>query len=145
MPNHKLKASCHCGRIRLDLELSRPPESYSPRACDCDFCRKHGAAYLSDAAGALRIYVKDVDALSKYRQGSDLADCLFCRYCGVLLGVAYQDGAQLYAVINSRVIDGGICFAEPTSVSPKTLAASEKVGRWKAVWFADVVLILEPA
>ena len=52
--------------------MTRPPEAYNPRACDCDFCSKHGAAYVSDPKGALRIRLKEEGQTSRYRQGLSL-------------------------------------------------------------------------
>lgn len=141
MEIYKLTGGCHCGNIRVDLELSRPPDNYSPRVCDCDFCSKHSAAYLSDPGGSLRIHVKDAHHLGKYRQGDAIADCLLCTNCGVLVGVSYQDDGRLYAAINSRVVERGTNFGEMKSVSPKLLAAREKAARWKEVWFPDVTLV----
>ncbi|MBD5804112.1 hypothetical protein AZOA_35550 [Azoarcus sp. Aa7] len=140
MPAHSLRGGCHCGAIRVELELTRAPADYTPRACDCSFCRKHGAAYLSDPAGRLHIAVRDQAALGRYRQGNALAEFLFCKTCGVLVGVAYAEGGCLYATVNSRVIEGDPGFPNATAVSPQTLGADEKVARWKAVWFADVTL-----
>src|SRR5450756_2542718 len=49
---NKVSGGCHCGNITVDLELTAEPETYHPRVCDCDFCRKHGAASLSDTKGS---------------------------------------------------------------------------------------------
>lgn len=137
----KLGGACHCGNIGVDLALPNPAEHYQPRVCDCDFCRQHGAAYLSDPAGALSISVKDPRLLGRYRQGSAIADCLFCRHCGVLVGISYQDGEQLFATVNWRVLEKQTGFGAPLAVSPKTLSAAEKVERWKSVWFSRVALL----
>ncbi|NMG27506.1 aldehyde-activating protein [Aromatoleum evansii] len=140
MPPSKLKGACHCGSLRLDIELPRPAATYPPRACDCDYCRKHGAAYVSDPAGRLHIEVRDPTALGRYRQGDGRADFLLCRNCGVLVAVTYAEGARLYATVNSRVIEGDPGFPDATPVSPRTLDADDKVARWKAVWFGDVTI-----
>jgi hypothetical protein len=66
---HRLHASCHCQNIVLELELTRPPETYAPRACDCDFCTKHGATYLSDPGGTLAIRVTDRAVAPALRAG----------------------------------------------------------------------------
>lgn len=142
---HRLKGKCHCGNIRVSLEVSKAPNEYSPRACDCDFCRKHGASYLSDRHGSLQIEVKDSQCLGKYRQGSETAECILCARCGVLVGVIYQEGERLYATVNSRVIENDIGFGEEKSVSPKVLAASEKIRRWKELWFSNVTFIAHDA
>ncbi|BAL26680.1 GFA family protein [Azoarcus sp. KH32C] len=137
MSSHSLNGGCHCGGLRIELDLPRAPASYAPRACDCDFCRKHGAAYLSDPEGRLRIRARP-EALGRYRQGSGRAEFLFCRNCAVLVGVAYEEQGRLYATVNSRVVEGDAPFAEQRSVSPQTLSADEKVARWKEVWFSEV-------
>ncbi|HJV24337.1 MAG TPA: aldehyde-activating protein [Aromatoleum sp.] len=142
MSSHSLKGGCHCGGLRIELDLPRPPGSYAPRACDCDFCRKHGAAYLSDPGGRLRIHAR-AEALGRYRQGSGRAEFLYCKDCAVLVGVAYEEDGQMYATVNSRVVEGDAPFAEARSVSPQTLSADQKVARWKEVWFSDVELHID--
>lgn len=137
---HELSGGCHCGNILLRLQLSRAPDAYSPRCCDCDFCRKHGAAYLSDAQGSLAIHIKDQRDSSSYRQGSGAAECLLCRNCGVLVGALYRDGERLYATINVKAIAAGTRFASEETVSPQKLSEAEKIKRWQQLWFADVKL-----
>lgn len=134
----QLTGCCHCGNVRVEMALTRPAAEYHPRACDCNFCCKHGGSYLSDADGSLVIEVKEERLLRRYRQGSNTADMLFCGNCGVLVGAAYPSETGLYAVINTRIIEGGAAFGEAQTVSPKTLSAAEKVERWKKLWFADV-------
>lgn len=138
-----VKGSCYCANIVVDLNLSNPPESYNPRACDCYFCRKHGASYLSDPAGTLCISVKDMQALGNYRQGGDgIASFLHCLTCGVLIGVMYQNEAdgKTFGAINSLIIDESTHFGAPVSASPKKLSNDEKIKRWKEVWFSNVTI-----
>src|SRR5690348_18095264 len=68
------------------MQFAHEPGSYHPRACDCDFCRKNAAAYVSDPQGSLGIRVQDARCLGNYRQGSGVAECIFCAKCGVLIG-----------------------------------------------------------
>jgi hypothetical protein len=135
---HKVSGGCHCGNILVDLELTNAPSAYHPRACDCDFCLKHGAAYVSDAQGSLLIRIKEERDCGKYRQGSGTADCLVCRNCGVLVGACCWSDGRLYAAVNARVLDDRAAFAAEKPVSPKQLSKSDKVARWKDIWFADV-------
>jgi hypothetical protein len=109
----QLSGGCHCGNLRLQVQLTRVPGEYSPRSCDCDFCRKHGAAWLSDPQGSLRISVRDARQLGKYAQGSGTAELLLCRQCGVLVGA---------------------CLSSAVSVA-------DKVRRWQQLWFSDVSII----
>lgn len=140
MTRFPLSAACHCGNLRLDIELSRPLETYNPRACDCDFCRQHGAAYLSDPAGSMAVSARDLDALGTYRQGSGNAQLLFCKVCGVYVGVVYEEAGRRFGALNSQIVLAEPGFATPLTVSPKTLSADAKTSRWKEVWFADVTL-----
>ena len=131
---------CDCGNLSVEMELSEPSDSYRPRACDCRFCRKHAAAYVSDPKGSLRINVRKTEQLGRYRQGSGTAECLLCARCGVLIGVSYEEGELRYAAVNVQAIGGGTTFGSPTAVSPKALAVDERVRRWKQLWFSNVRL-----
>ncbi len=68
-----LSGGCHCSNIQIDLSLSGAPGDYAPGSCDCDFCRKHGASYVSDANGSLRIRIERAADSAYYRQGSGQA------------------------------------------------------------------------
>ncbi len=136
-----VSGGCHCGNIRIAIELTHASETYRPRACDCDFCRKHAAAYVSDAQGSLLVRIKDERHSRKYRQGSELADFLLCARCGVLVGVFYQGDARLYAAVNAKAVDPGANFGAEQTVSPQKLASGEKLTRWQDVWFANVRVV----
>jgi hypothetical protein len=135
---HTLDGSCHCGALQANMQLPRPPAEYSPRACDCDFCRKHGAAYISDPQGALRLRASS-SASGRYRQGSSSAEFLICRHCGVLLAALYDNGEGLYASVNATALWPAE-FAASRTVSPKNLSAEGKTARWKQAWFCQVSL-----
>ena len=135
---HKATGGCHCGNILVELELARTPSAYNPRACDCDFCRKHCAAYVSDAQGSLLIRIKDERADGRYRQGSGQAECLVCRNCGVLVGVLFRSEGRTYGAVNVKVVDVRTNFGAELPVSPKKLSESEKVKRWQGIWFSNV-------
>jgi hypothetical protein len=144
---HPVSGGCHCGNISLDIELSNECASYHPRACDCDFCRKHGAAYISDPQGSLQLRIEDERQVGRYRQGNELADMILCTRCGVLIGALYRSESEgrLYATVNVRVISGLAKFAEERAVSPKKLSGDDKVARWKDLWFSRVTTTAVPA
>jgi hypothetical protein len=135
---HEVSGGCHCGNIRVELQLARAPASYQPRACDCDFCRKHAAAYVSDPEGSLLVRIRQAQDAGKYVQGSAQAEMLLCRNCGVLVGALYAHDGRVYASVSARVIEGDAKFAPDQPVSPKALTAREKVQRWRDIWFRDV-------
>ena len=134
---YKLLGGCYCNNVTFEMKMTGELGSYEPRACDCDFCSKHGASYVSDTNGKLTIFVKDDSNLSKYKQGSGIADFLICKTCGVLVGACYEEQGQLYAAINSKAIDEIATLGPERVVSPKLLSDEEKIQRWKEIWFSD--------
>jgi [ribosomal protein S5]-alanine N-acetyltransferase len=134
-----VSGGCYCGNIRLSVTFSQDLSAYTPRACDCDFCRKHGAAYVSDPAGSLVVRVTDERELSRFRQGSNTAEMLLCRRCGVLVGALYQEADELFGTVNAQSLESRT-FATEQSVSPKALSADRKVRRWREIWFPKLVL-----
>jgi len=138
-----LTGGCHCGNLRVEMMLSREARSFQPRACDCDFCRMHGAAYVSDPLGSLVVRIKDQSNRGSYRQGSGQADLIYCRRCGVLVGATYEEAGRLYATINSKVFDGSTPFGIETVASPKTLTGVQKAVRWRDIWFGNVTVVVD--
>ncbi|WP_373998751.1 GFA family protein [Bdellovibrio bacteriovorus] len=133
-----LQGSCHCQNIQLEAGLTASPEMIQPRACDCDFCVKHHATYISDPHGSLRIKYSDESLLGFYKQGSETAEFLFCNSCGILVGVIYKTASGTYGALNSHVLEAR--FADELSASPKRLAKDAKTQRWQEVWFSNVLI-----
>lgn len=134
----KYTGGCYCGNITFEMETTIELNSYSPRACDCNFCTKHSASYISDNNGKLTIYIENENNLNRYQQGDEIADFLICKICGVLVGACYKDRECLYATLNSKAVDRNLGFAKDTVVSPKTLNSDRKKQRWQDFWFSDV-------
>jgi hypothetical protein len=137
---YTVSGGCHCRNISVTMQLSHPLQRYSPRACDCDFCTRHGAAYISDRDGSLSIRVHDEGALGRYKQGDQLAEFILCRNCGVLIGATYRSGARLFGALNANVVGISSGFGERKVASPKQLSASEKAKRWQDLWFPRVII-----
>lgn len=135
-----LQGSCHCSRLRLEFTTEQDPASIVPRACDCTFCQKHGATYVSDPAGRLSISESEPGALRAYRQGSNTARFLACGHCGVLVAVVFDHDSRIYGAVNARCLDGKTGFSNPIPASPQMLSPQEKISRWLQAWVPDVVL-----
>jgi hypothetical protein len=133
-----MQGGCHCGQIALSFSTAIPPEKFSPRACDCSFCQRHGASFISDPNGGLVIDVKDANALGEYRFGHGLAKFLLCRNCGVFVAVLFEIDDRTFASVNSRCIGGDVSFGNPQTASPQKLNADEKKERWAKIMIADV-------
>jgi hypothetical protein len=141
MNGHAHAGGCHCGSVRLEFGTARPLRSLVARACDCDFCTRHRAAWISDPAGTLRILAEDA-RLQRYRQGSGQAEFLLCRGCGVLVGVIARavDG-RLLGAANRNALDERADIVEEIIVSPRLLAADSKLARWSEVWMSTELVI----
>ena len=134
-----IQGSCHCGSIRFVFRSTIAPEQLVPRACDCSFCQRHGASYISDPNGSLRLEIDQVGALGTYRQGHGLAQFVFCLQCGVLVAVLFETEGKRFASVNSRCVrDTRLGEAGPAS--PQTLSSDEKTERWRQVMIPDVEL-----
>ena len=95
---NKQIGSCFCKNISFVMELTQPLNQYNPRECNCDFCQKHGSAAISDKDGTLDIKIKDLQLLSKFWQGSNLAEFLICKICGVFVAVCYANSLKDYKI-----------------------------------------------
>jgi len=135
------RGGCHCGQLRVAFSSALDPASIIPRACDCSFCQKHGAAYVSDPDGHLSIIMQSMDALHRYQQGSNTAEFLLCDRCGVLVAVVFEHNARMYGAVNARSLEGPTGFASAFPASPQSLTPREKVARWSQLWVPDVELV----
>ena len=130
---------CHCGQLRVAFTTGLDPASFTPRACDCSFCRKHGAAYISDPAGRLSVSFSE-GALRRYRQGSNTAEFLVCGQCGVLVAVTFEHASRIYGAVNIGCLDAPAGIGNPVATSPQALSPDEKVSRWLKLWVPDVLV-----
>jgi len=135
MNRYRHAGGCHCGALRWTFETAQVIGELAPRACDCDFCTRHGAAWVSDAHGALRIESRGDTPPARYRQGSGQAEFLCCTRCGVLVAViAVSDGGKLLGAANRNAFEQRDGFPAATVVSPQKLDASTKLARWTQLW-----------
>ena len=139
-----LRGGCHCGHVRVEFGTDIAPADFNPRACDCAFCMKHGASYISDPRGSLSIQVQGLDTINEYRQGTGSARFLVCRGCGVLVAVMFDGAAGSFGAVNSRCIEGDAVFGAPQAVSPQRLDGEEKRRSWEQLWTPHVDLTVSP-
>lgn len=93
-------ARCHCGALTARYRTSAEPSVWSLRACQCSFCRSHGALTTSDPAGSLEFRCGDPDQVRRYRFGGRTADFLICRGCGVYVGVQMASEMGRFGILN---------------------------------------------
>ena len=126
---------CHCGAADVVLETAAPPDALVLRACQCSFCRRHGARTVTDPKGRLRISWRLPDAAVHYRFGLRTADFLLCGRCGVYLAAVIADGDRRFATLNVNVLDDRASFtgaAEPVAYDGET--ADARMERRRRNW-----------
>ncbi len=140
MTANEYQGGCYCGNLQLKLSSTLAIPDLQPRACDCRFCRKHDAAWISDARGTLHVSSSEPQAVSRFRQGSSAAEFLLCQRCGVLAAVLYRPDDGCFAAVNSKAIDTAQPFPPAVCASPQKLGKSEKIARWRSLWIPKVLL-----
>ena len=94
---------CHCGSVGYTYETELPPAQWSLRACQCSFCRAHGACTTSDPNGTIAFFDPD-GRLRRYRFGHRITDFLICGRCGVYVGAVTEHADAPLAVINANAL-----------------------------------------
>ena len=99
-----MSGSCHCGAVRVGVRLSRSPAEIELRACQCSFCRRHGARTFADPAGHALIESASAADIRHYRFGQRTADFLICAECGVYIAAVIEGARRRIARL---INDGG--------------------------------------
>ncbi len=94
--------SCHCGRVRFEVQLS--DGFNSARRCNCSYCRMRGAVAVSAELGGIR-FLSGEDALTSYRFNTGAAQHFFCSTCGIYTHHQRRSNPNQYGV-NVACLDG---------------------------------------
>lgn len=130
-----LTGHCHCRNIRFDFETLYTLATLPLRACQCSFCRAHGAVTVSDPRGRVRFSAADLTAVQHYCFGLGVTDMLICARCGCYVaGVMEMDGRQ-YATLNANLLDcrGELAMA-PVPASYDSETAEQRRARRRQNW-----------
>jgi len=139
-PVRRFEGSCHCGAIGFTFGSRSNPESWRIRACQCSFCRRHGARTTADPEGHVSFHIGDETKLHRYRFGLQTADFLVCRVCGVYLAAVIASPRGRFATLNVNTIDGvSTGHAKPTSYDGETSEQRQRrrTRQWTPVDAAD--------
>jgi hypothetical protein len=132
-----ISGSCHCGRVHATFRASSP--NLKARACQCPFCRRHGAKTISDTDGFVEITSNG--PLIHYRFGLMTSDYLMCPSCGVYVGSALEADGITRMTLNAAGLGMAPWNgqpAEPVDYSHETL--HERLDRRRAKWTPGRVL-----
>jgi hypothetical protein len=125
----KHEGGCHCGAIRILFETGGP---LSPRACQCTFCRRHGARSVSDPDGAATLTLSGEPI--RYRFGAHAADYLICPRCGIYVGATAELDGRAFVTLNLNAFDDPRLDLEADPVSYDGESVETKAGRRRARW-----------
>lgn len=135
---HEHHGGCHCGNLRWTLRSRFAVSELLVRACQCDFCRKHGALSTSDAQAEMNFAVLDRGAMIRYRFASETAEFLICARCGIYVGAQMEKQNRFYAIANLRTFDGSGDFAQRAqpmdySGEDSVVRRTRRASRWTPV------------
>jgi len=134
-PLRTFEAGCHCGALGFRLQTALPVPAWSVRACDCSFCRAHGAATTSDPGGRLIFEIHQRTALQRYRFGLRTAEFLLCGECGVYLGAQIETAQGAFGIINTLAltpVPAGL--PPPVHADYRAESLAERIARRATRW-----------
>jgi len=102
MTTHRIEGGCHCGNVAFLFDTTESLDALGLRACQCSFCRAHGARTTSDPNGSIAVTVADPSQLQLYRFGLSTADFLICRRCGVFVGAVMVEAGARTMTVNAN-------------------------------------------
>ncbi len=138
----RLHGQCHCGAVRVEIEGVEAAE-LPLRACQCGFCRRHGALSTSHPDATITFAG---GKLTHYRFGHRKTDYLICEACGCYVGAAVEiDGAR-YAILNVTGVDlPGFEGRKPQPMVYDEETQDERAKRRKARWSPADLTELQPS
>ena len=124
-----LEGRCHCGAVRYTFHASQPPAQWTVRACQCSFCRAHGARTTSDPNGSVKFEIADASKLERYRFGTKTTDFLICNGCGVYLAAVLTSARGQFATLNVNAMQSLPDLAEAAPVSYDGESSEHRMAR----------------
>jgi hypothetical protein len=124
--------SCHCAALGFAFSTQREPAHWPVRACQCRFCRSHGARTTSDPAGSLALLAKGAGQLVRYRFGLGTAEFWICGRCGVYVGAVTSDGR--FGLVNLNALVEPIPLPDVQSMSYDGETSDQRIARRAQRW-----------
>ena len=128
------RGRCHCGAIGFELRTARAPDQWAVRACQCSFCRTHGARTTSDAEASVRFIIPDESRLNRYRFASKSADFYVCRDCGAYVASVIDSPRGRFATLNVNIISPAVDVPAVAPVTYDTETPAQKLARREQKW-----------
>ena len=134
-----LKGRCHCGNISFQFNTGLSIPDIGIRRCDCSFCSKTGARYLSDPNGELLIHIENKQLVTPYLFGTKTAMFSICSICGCIPLATSQIDGSTYGIINVNALDDIEPFGRHAQVmNYDDESFEERLSRRKEKWIGTV-------
>ena len=133
-----IRGQCHCGNLSYELETQLAESDIKARACDCSFCRVHGALNWSDSQGRAKIEVNDPQQLQRYLFALATAEFFICKVCGAYVGAVLFAADGCWSTVNLRLSD--LSAVTETRASYGSEQEDERIARRKNVWTPTQVI-----
>jgi hypothetical protein len=96
-----LKASCHCGAVRIEVETA--PEMLTE--CNCSVCRRYAARWVYYTRRTARV-VSDAAATIAYTWGDRSIEFHHCRTCGCVTHYeSVEKSPDSRIAVNARMLE----------------------------------------
>jgi hypothetical protein len=128
------RGQCHCGALAFELRTARLPAAWPIRACQCSFCRSHGARTTSDPEASVRFIIPDESRLNRYRFASKSADFYVCHGCGAYVASVIDSPRGRFATLNVNVIFPAVAVPAATPVTYDNETPAQKLARRELKW-----------
>lgn len=129
------QGQCHCGAIGFSYTTEFSPSNWSVRACQCSFCRSHGARCTSDPSGSVHFRISKPTALVRYSFALRTAKFLLCRHCGVYIAAVISTDHASFTTVNLNTLSAvPPDLPAPDPVSYDSESREERVARRGSQW-----------
>lgn len=132
--SHAFEGRCHCGAIGFIFRTSQPPARWAVRACQCSFCRGHGARTIADPEGSVTFQITEASKLRRYRFGTRSSDFLVCGNCGVYVAALLTSSNGQFATLNINTIRAPLEVPEAAPVSYEGESGEQRQSRREQRW-----------
>ena len=133
------EGGCSCKNIVISLSLDSELSQHTPRACQCSYCKKKNAAYISFPDWKMEVRIKNSDQINKFRFSTRTADFVSCKICDELIYVVSKIGNKNYSVVNITAFKN-IKFPDPDETDFDSEIQSERLIRRELNWISNVYI-----
>ncbi|MGD8325938.1 MAG: hypothetical protein PVF65_03390 [Sphingomonadales bacterium] len=134
-----MESNCHCGNIQLVFHTNKQTQDFTPRTCQCSHCRGHGANWISDPEGEVRLKFQNPEDVNSYQFGHKTADFILCKNCGVLMISICEIDGRKRGGLNSTATTNIDFPSEPVNTHLGSETIEGRLERRAKNWIGNVI------